>query len=123
MGRQRDFRSIRLIIAGVMASSLFLGGCRLETGTNNEVKISSDETGSQASAETTGGMVTMEIYNQLDKGMSYEEVKAIIGSEGKPMTEPGDLNAAYIWDGENNAFLSVQFKKDKLSTKTQVGLK
>jgi outer membrane protein assembly factor BamE (lipoprotein component of BamABCDE complex) len=108
---------LRLCSAGVISASILLGGCRLETDPQNELQEVNSEKGA-------AGTVTLEMYNQLDKGMSYEEVEAVIGSPGKHMTEEGDTNEVYIWDGENeSSFLSVSFKRNKLSTKTQVGLR
>ena len=110
---------LRLLALGAISSAIILSGCRLETGAETEVQNDSEEM-----EEKTTGAVTLEVYQQLEKGMSYEEVKEIIGTEGKQMTQEGDSNPAYIWDGESEgSFLSISFKRDKLSTRTQVGLR
>jgi hypothetical protein len=122
MKKNNYITTLRLLAAGAISTSIILGGCRLETETGNEVQ----EVNTEENEETTTGAVTLEIYNQLEKGMSYEEVREIIGfdpleSEGK--TEESN-SSRYTWPGENEkAFLSVAFKKNKLSSKTQAGLR
>jgi hypothetical protein len=123
MGKRIDIKIMRLTAAAAIASSLFLGGCRLETESEAGVQEASDGAGAPREVEKTTGAVTLEMYNRLGKGMSYEEVKAIIGTEGKLMTEEGDSDATYVWEGEGNGFLSVSFRKDKLLTRTHFGLK
>lgn len=110
---------LRFLTIGAISSAIILSGCRLETGTEKEVQNDSEEM-----EEKTAGAVTLEMYQQLEKGMSYEEVKEIIGTDGKPMNEEGGPNQGYIWDGvSEGSFLSISFKRDKLSTRTQVGLR
>ncbi|WP_421385192.1 hypothetical protein ACOJQI_10640 [Bacillus salacetis] len=113
---------VRLFAAGVISSSIILGGCRLETETENEVQ----EVTNEQSEETTTGAVTLEMYNQLEKGMRYEEVREIIGFDPLEPVEEADESSSsrFTWPGESEqAFLTVAFKKNKLSTKTQMGLR
>ncbi|MGF2616124.1 hypothetical protein FZC84_10775 [Rossellomorea vietnamensis] len=111
-----------------LSATITLGACRIESGSSNgnipkENQEISQENEVMSDEEKTSALATMEIYNQLHKGMSYEEVKEIIGSEGKAATEEGDVDGVFIWDGNNpNSFMSVSFQRNKLIRKTQMGL-
>jgi outer membrane protein assembly factor BamE (lipoprotein component of BamABCDE complex) len=109
---------IMLLVVGL--SAVILSGCRIG-GPTNEAK----ETIVEEEQEQTP-VATLEKYNQLDKGMTYEEATDIMGFTGKPMSdESSDSNhKTYVWDGkQSKSFLTVTFLKGKLSTKQQVGLK
>lgn len=43
-----------------------------------------------------GSTITMDEYNQIKNGMSYDEVCDIIGGEGELVSEAGDA-AVYTW--------------------------
>lgn len=66
-------------------------------------------------------------YDQVDTGMSYDQVKQIFGGDGEKDTEAqllGNTSYGYIWrgaDGVSNATLT--FSDDKLVSKTQISLK
>jgi Domain of Unknown Function with PDB structure (DUF3862) len=102
------------IIVGTCFSIGILGGCRIGSP-GEERKVE----------EEHSTFVTLDHYNQLEKGMSYEEATEIIGSPGKAMTDEQDESTTeiYAWDGEQaKSFLSVTFKKGQLITKEQRGL-
>lgn len=74
-------------------------------------------------------VLTLEKYNQIEIGMTYDEVKEIIGSDGSLYMELGDKGsddymAIYIWEGSGDGSASLGFgKKDaKLLSKSQYGL-
>ncbi|WP_257149907.1 hypothetical protein [Bacillus cereus] len=63
-------------------------------------------------------------------GMSYDEVKAIIGSDGEVLSETGQAGdqfhtIMYKWDGEKGfgANANFMFQESKLQNKSQFGLK
>ncbi|MCC5800787.1 hypothetical protein [Rossellomorea vietnamensis] len=105
-----------LLVVGL--SAVILSGCRIG-GPTNEAK---DTTVEEEQEETP--VVTLEKYNQLEKGMTYEEATKIMGFAGKPMSDESSdsNNKTYVWDGKQKSFLTVTFLKGKLSTKQQVGL-
>ncbi|UXH46322.1 hypothetical protein N5C46_09865 [Rossellomorea vietnamensis] len=108
---------IMLLVMGF--SAVILSGCRIG-GPTNEAKETIVE---EEQKETP--VATLEKYNQLEKGMSYEEVSDNLGFSGTPMSdESSESNhKTYAWDGEQpKSFLTVTFLKEKLSTKQQVGL-
>ncbi len=76
--------------------------------------------------EDEGCYMTIDKFNQINNGMTYEEVKNIIGCDGKLSTESsaGDQSMKiYYWyakNGISNATFS--FYNDELNAKSQVGL-
>jgi hypothetical protein len=69
--------------------------------------------------------ITMEKYNKIKNGMSYKEVKDIIGKEGTETMSSGNGKykvTSYNWKGENFAFISVVLMGDKVTSKVQANL-
>jgi hypothetical protein len=96
-------------------SAVILSGCRIGEP-SKETTIQKEQVDKP--------VATLEKYNQLEKGMTYEEARDIMGFTGKPKSdESSDSNhKTYVWDGKQTSFLTVTFLKGKLSTKQQVGL-
>lgn len=78
--------------------------------------------------------LTLEKYNQIENGMTYEEVVEIIGFEGTPEAEVGEKGSAYYTvsyryigddqvNGDLGANASFMFQGGKLNMKSQLGLK
>lgn len=70
--------------------------------------------------------LTMEKFNSLKDGMSYEEAVKVIGGEGFKMPEAEgdkDKGVTYKWEGENYTTIFATFKNNKLTYKTNIGLK
>ncbi|WP_421381873.1 DUF3862 domain-containing protein [Bacillus salacetis] len=88
------------------------------TGCSNEGEQSTEE-------NSESGLVTLQDFNQIKKGMTYEEVKELVGTEGTLMTAEDDDVTMYVWDGvAPDSFMSLTFKQNgKLSEKVQNGLK
>lgn len=65
-------------------------------------------------------------FNKVNTGMSYSEVKGILGSEGE-MTSLTKLTnstmTTYIWKGPKSERIYTSYKDDKLTNKNQSGLK
>lgn len=70
---------------------------------------------------------TLAKYEQIEVGMTYEEVVKIMGTEGTQSTYvavEGYETAGYIWeDKELFGYLIVIFDNGKVSGKSQAGLK
>lgn len=76
---------------------------------------------SEGSSET----VTLEKFNRIRLGMSYDEVKEIIGSEGKQSSSTKGRNyetASYEWKGEKFARITARFTNGSLTYKFQSGI-
>ena len=70
--------------------------------------------------------ITLEDFNKISTGMSYEEVKNIIGSDGTVVsdTQVSDTHMIiYSWYGKDKiSNANFNFQDDKLINKTQLGL-
>ncbi|WP_257144213.1 DUF3862 domain-containing protein [Bacillus cereus] len=69
-------------------------------------------------------------FNQIKNGMSYEEVKSIIGNDGKVISEIAQTGnqfytIMYSWKSEKGlgANARFMFQEGKLQNKSQFGLK
>lgn len=75
---------------------------------------------------TATSNITLEIFNQIQVGMTYEEVKELIGSDGTLMTDTnlgGVQSTMYMWkaaDGIGTA--SIMFQNDAVVSGSQTGL-
>lgn len=72
--------------------------------------------------------ITMEEYNKIETGMSYDEVKEIVGSSGEvsSQVETNGIKMVIItWYGNGVAGsnANVTFTNDGVTAKAQVGLK
>lgn len=71
--------------------------------------------------------ISLKEFNEIQTGMSYDEIKNIVGCEGtiNSQTEYMEIKMTiYSWygkDGISNANVTIQ--NDKLINKTQIGLK
>ena len=86
--------------------------------------INKSQTGVAQSAETAP--ITLEQYEQIEEGMTYDKVVEIIGGEGEAISESNtedSITVVYIWkgsDGVSNATLT--FYNNALFSKAQTGL-
>lgn len=69
-------------------------------------------------------------FDRIENGMTYDQVKGIIGSDGEVMSEGGDKGTEYytimyMWKGEGSpgANANFMFQGGKLNNKAQFGLK
>lgn len=69
-------------------------------------------------------------FDQIQNGMSYEEIVKIIGGEGEIMSEAGEKGSPYYsvlykyeGEGEFGANANFMFQGGKLLSKAQYGLK
>lgn len=70
--------------------------------------------------------ITQAKFNKINTGMSYDEVKEIIGSDGEmtSISKIGEsVSASYRWKGPKYSNIFANFRDDKLTNKTQNGLK
>ncbi|MDT2262338.1 DUF3862 domain-containing protein [Paenibacillus larvae] len=87
------------------------------------------ETPKASEAPKTEGTITKEMFDKIQNGMKYEEVKDMIGSEGELSMESGEKGsefhmATYIWKGSDiGSNGTFTFQGGKLTSKAQIGLK
>ena len=97
------------------------------TNTNSTEQTS---TSSENSTNTKNTKITLEEFNQIETGMTYEQVVEIIGIEGTVMSE-SDITGngqykttIYSWEGEGTlgANANITFQGGKVISKAQFGL-
>lgn len=76
----------------------------------------------QVNISTESKDITLETFNQMKEGMSYDEIKAAAGSDGTVMAETENFNV-YGWMAEDGASISVVIKDDKVESLSQHDLK
>lgn len=99
------------------------------TETNN-VQQTSVNTDNSNATNTNDTKISLEEFNQIETGMSYEEVVEIVGGEGTVLSESditGDgqyKTTIYSWDGNGmlGANANVTFQGGKVISKAQFGL-
>jgi hypothetical protein len=80
-----------------------------------------------STAKREGAGVTMENYNKLQTGMTYEQVVSILGEEGKEMSSndiAGYRNVMYMWKagGFSVGNMNAMFQNGALIQKAQFEL-
>jgi hypothetical protein len=70
--------------------------------------------------------VTFEKYQKIENGMTYEQVKQIIGHEGEELSQneiAGIKTIMYQWVNKNGSNMNAMFQNDAVVQKSQFGLK
>lgn len=113
----------RVIISLISVALLSLGLC--------SCSISGDIIGGiVADIINTEASISLEEFNEIETGMTYDEVCDIVGGEGTLGTSVdvgfGDAfkTEAYQWAGEGSigAIVTITFRGGKVMSKAQVGL-
>jgi GYF domain 2/Domain of Unknown Function with PDB structure (DUF3862) len=70
-------------------------------------------------------VVTRQKYDQIHEGMTYQQVRNIIGSSGEELSESdiaGMTTVMYSWTNSNASIMNAMFQNDRLISKSQFGL-
>lgn len=126
---------IGLIILITVAAIAFSGGEESATTTEPVSEPAAEsateettETETEEPAEEKAGVLTSEKFDQIESGMTYEEVVAIIGSEGQVLSETGDAGTDFhtiMYEWETDGFMSsanIMFQGNKMANKAQIGV-
>lgn len=136
-----------VIMSSVLALGIGLAGCSSsdsasKTTTTNSTNLSTSTTKptdtnkqpAQASTPapapaTDNGVLTKAKFDQIQNGMTYDQVTQIIGSKGELQSASGDKNTPYYTemysfkaDGDFGANAVMTFQGGKLENKAQMGL-
>jgi outer membrane protein assembly factor BamE (lipoprotein component of BamABCDE complex) len=128
---------VLFIIIGVATS----GGSKSTTKTTTSTTTKSDANSSSSTSKpadtnktnttttaSTDGVLTKEKFDKITDGMTYDQVKAIAGSDGELLSESGDKGTQFyteMYQFKTDGFLSnatMTFQGGKLINKAQVGL-
>lgn len=125
----------KLVIGGCLALVVVVGGffvaCGVLVGglsginTNTPKSTTMPSSPSSSTPAPASKKITLAQYNQIKDGMKYAEVVAILGSEGKPVSENkiGSYKTeAFSWDAGTFASVSVILQNNKVMSKSQFGL-
>ncbi|KMK94925.1 hypothetical protein [Rossellomorea marisflavi] len=98
-------------IAFFLAALIILSGCRVEWSSSTG-KVEEEEQG-----------FTLDLYNNLEKGMTYPEVVEVMGQPGVPEGEEdnGENDSVYRWEEEEKMVI-ISFQRGRLIMKEQFGL-
>ena len=126
--RKRPVLGVILVVLGVL---VIIGAISSGKGSSsNNRKEDNRLTQSQSSTPENKGTITMEEFESIKTGMSYEEVCEIIGSEGELLSEVDTgigeeyHTVMYAWKGDAvGANANVTFQGGKVTAKAQFGLK
>ena len=89
---------------------------------------SENNSGNTSAPQKNSPKISMEEFEKIKTGMSYEEVVSIIGGEGE-LTSQVDIagydTKMYTWQGEGGlgANANATFQNGALTSKAQLGLK
>jgi len=114
------------IIVLIVVVAIFASG-----GDDSQEKNTSktEETDNNKTKETAKeGVLTEEKFNKIKNGMTYDEVKEIIGSEGTVISESGEKGTdlhTVMYEWETDGLFSAanfMFQGGKLTNKSQMGV-
>ena len=110
------------VLRGVLLAILIIGVIGAAVSPGDETNTT--ETGTSIVQEQT--KMTLEKFNKIETGMTYQQVVNIVGEEGTLSTESSYANQTmkvYYWyasNGISNA--TVSFMNGKVTAKSQLGL-
>lgn len=123
-GARAVVASVLLLFSALFFINMLIAPHRLASTTGSPYSILSGDGGSG---------VTMDEYNQIENGMSYEQVTGILGSPGVQQSEnqlpgvagymPSITTVMYMWQNGDGSNMNVMFQNDKMVQKGQFGLR
>ena len=118
---------IILNIIGITIAMVVLISSVINNQTATPSSASSEASTSEESTfDITEGCATMDKFNQIEIGMTYDEVVDIVGSEGTLMSEAGSdeykVSIYYWYSVTHIANMNVSFENGVVTGKAQVGL-
>ncbi|WP_286904401.1 DUF3862 domain-containing protein [Clostridium sp. UBA1652] len=114
-------------MAGLLTFSMaVLSGCSSSKPANSTSDSStvSDKEPEKKEPEKAEGKISYDNFLKINMGMSYDEVKAILGEgEEKSSSEAGGLKTTmYAWKGDGLTSINITIQNDITKTKSQLGL-
>lgn len=113
------------IAMAVLISSVINNQSVAPSSTSNAASVSTS-TSEESTFDITEGYATMDKFNQIEIGMTYDDVVDIVGSEGTLMSEAGTgeykVSIYYWYSVTHIANMNVSFENGVVTGKAQVGL-
>ena len=112
-------------IVGIILIVLVIIGAMIDGGKTNTV-VAPGGSGSETAASDAGPALTMDGYNRVKNGMTFDQVVAIVGKPSQELSRnemAGTETVMYQWDGSIGANMNAMFQNGKLVQKAQFGLR
>lgn len=114
---------IIIVIAGIGGAGASNQDTNTSTATQSTEEVSNNTT---VTSEEKDVRVTLEQYNQVQDGMTYDEVVSIFGGKENSSSESeiaGIKSEVKTWSGNGTfSVVSIGFTDGKVSSKSQTGL-
>jgi hypothetical protein len=126
----RSDRSSPLVVVSIIIVSLGLmvgTFVRLIVGQSPSSSPSPALTSTPAtpSIDTNADLISLDKFNQVQNGMTITQVQRLIGHEGKLLgssTVANVVGKVYWWQNPQGSNALVEFRNDKVVSKSQAGL-
>ena len=118
----KNLLGLMVMVAVVLSCSFG----KKEATNSNSTANSNNATKTETSTATNGtATLTRAKYEQIQFGMTYDEVVKILGpgTESERYTANSAEVVKYKWAGDNHARITATFSNGKLSFKTRANLK
>lgn len=121
---QRNFFVKHKVITFILIV-IVIGAIAAASGSGNKTNNSNQ---TNTAVEQKQEKLTLEKFNKIETGMTYDQVVEIIGEEGTVLSESEIANiktTMYSWYGEGSigANANITFQNGKVTAKVQFGLK
>ena len=117
---------IIIVIAGIGGAGASNQGTDTTTSSQEVSNSSNESVANDTSTEQENIRVTLEQYNQVQDGMTYDDVVSIFGGKENSSSESeiaGIKSEVKTWSGNGTfSVVSIGFTDGKVSSKSQTGL-
>jgi hypothetical protein len=121
-----DIRKLIVVPVAIGALTIGIAACGSTSSSSGTTSSGSQPASTPAAQPANDGKATMAEFNQLQAGMTLQDVQKVIGSPGKLQSSSaaGGMQVdMYQWDGDKfGSQVMVQFQDGKVFTKSQFGL-
>lgn len=118
-----------LLVIILLLSGLFFQSCEktkiIEAAKDDITNVE----GKSSTSNNSNSGINLEKYKKLKEGMTYAQVKNILGSDGvQDESDKIDFmgntinSVIYTWQDSESASITVMFQNDKMTMKSQFGL-
>ena len=119
-GKKLKHTGVRVVLG---LAIIMIGICAI---TSSNTNTTNTENAKPVSAQVQEEKMTLEKFNKIETGMTYQQVVDIVGEEGTLSTESsyGDQTMKiYYWYAKNGiSNATISFMNGKVTAKSQIGL-
>lgn len=125
----------RLLVVAFAAAVIACGGLAAcggssDSGSKSESTTSSSSSSKSSDSKTSSSStdstkIDADKFKQIQNGMTYDQVKQIIGSDGTEESTSevsGITTKIYEWESDGFGVATVTFENDKVANKAQAGV-